>query len=109
MVHPGFPRESVTARWVLITVLLPLTTSIAQARPNDWQAELEHCRALHENVIPLLPAGKGQAVARSAVAMRRCVWIERRAEFAHRCRTVDVHGLDADRQQASVLPLSPPR
>jgi hypothetical protein len=62
-------------------VLLPLTTSIAQARPTDWQAELERCRAQHENVTPLLLVGKGQAVARSAVAMavRRCVWIERSA------------------------------
>jgi len=66
-------------RWVAIAMLLPLSASVAQARPVDWQAELDHCRALRENVAPLLRAGEGLSVARSAAAMRRCVWIERRA------------------------------
>ena len=59
--------------------MLSLFASIAQARPIDWQAELDRCRALRENAAPLLQAGEGQFVARSGVAMRRCVWIERRA------------------------------
>jgi hypothetical protein len=31
-------------RWVAIAMLLPLSASVAQARPIDWQAELDHCR-----------------------------------------------------------------
>jgi hypothetical protein len=37
-------------------------------------------KALRENVTPLLQAGEGQTVARSATAMRRCVWIDSRAK-----------------------------
>ena len=64
---------------VAITVL-PMLAAIAQARPIDWQAELDHCRALREQMGPLLQAGVGiSAVARSGTAARRCIWIERRA------------------------------
>jgi hypothetical protein len=53
---------------------------VAQARPIDWQAELDHCRALREQIDPLLRAGVGvSAAARSGTAARRCVWIEQRA------------------------------
>jgi hypothetical protein len=60
--------------------ILPMLIAIAQARPIDWQAELDHCRALREQMRPLLQAGEGiSAIARSGTAARRCVWIERRA------------------------------
>jgi hypothetical protein len=60
--------------------VLPMLASIASARPIDWQAELDRCRALGEQAEPLLRAGVGvSAVARSATAMRRCIWTERRA------------------------------
>jgi hypothetical protein len=60
-------------------MLLPLASG-AQARPIDWQAELDRCRALREQMQPLLLAGQGiSPIARSGAAVRRCVWIERRA------------------------------
>lgn len=53
---------------------------VAQARPVDWQAELDRCRAMREQMEPLLRAGVGvSAIARSGTAARRCVWIEQRA------------------------------
>jgi hypothetical protein len=60
--------------------ILQMLATIAQARPIDWQAELDHCRAIREQMGPLLRAGVGiSAIARSGTAARRCVWIERRA------------------------------
>jgi hypothetical protein len=60
--------------------MLPTLVAFAQARPVDWQAELDHCRALREQMGPLLQAGVGvSAVARSGASVRRCVWVERRA------------------------------
>jgi hypothetical protein len=64
----------------LATMMLLALTPVAQARPIDWQAELDHCRALREQMVPLLQAGQGiSAIARSGTAARRCDWIERRA------------------------------
>jgi hypothetical protein len=61
-------------------MLLLTLTSVAQARPIDWQAELDHCRALREQMVPLLLAGQGVSpITRSGAAARRCVWIKRRA------------------------------
>ena len=61
-------------------MMLPLLAAIAQARPIDWQAELDRCRAMREQMEPLLLAGQGLSpIARSGTAARRCVWIERRA------------------------------
>jgi len=67
-------------RNLLAIAILPMLAAIAQAGPTDWQAELDHCRALREQIEPLLRAGVGiSAIARSGTAARRCVWIERRA------------------------------
>ena len=61
-------------------MMLPLLAAIAQARPIDWQAELDRCRAMREQMEPLLLAGQGLSpIARSGTSARRCVWIERRA------------------------------
>ena len=61
-------------------MMLPLLPAIAQARPIDWQAELDRCRAMREQMEPLLLAGQGLSpIARSGTAARRCVWIVRRA------------------------------
>lgn len=61
-------------------MLLPMFATVVQARSIDWQAELDRCRALREQMEPLLRAGIGvSAVARSGTAVRRCVWIEQRA------------------------------
>jgi hypothetical protein len=55
--------------------ILPMLAAIAQARPVDWQAELDHGRALREQMGPLLQAGDGiSAIARSRTASRHCVW-----------------------------------
>jgi hypothetical protein len=63
-----------------VLLLLPMLEGAAQARPIDWQAELDRCRALREQMEPLLLAGQGLSpVAHSGSAVRRCVWIERRA------------------------------
>jgi hypothetical protein len=54
----------------------------AQARPIDWQAELDRCRAMREQMEPLLLAGQGLSpIARSGTAARRCVGIDH-----HACR-----------------------
>jgi hypothetical protein len=61
-------------------MILPMLAAVAQARPIDWQAELDRCRAMREQIEPLLLAGQGLSpIARSGAAARRCVWIERRA------------------------------
>jgi hypothetical protein len=61
-------------------MMLPMVAAVAEARPIDWQAELDRCRALREQMGPLLQAGEGvSAIARSGTAARRCAWIERRA------------------------------
>ena len=65
---------------LLAAPILLVLTYTAHARPFDWQAELQRCQALRENVTPLLLAGEGQSVARSATAMGRCAWIERQAK-----------------------------
>ncbi|HEX7564418.1 MAG TPA: hypothetical protein VF396_14390 [Bradyrhizobium sp.] len=64
----------------LTTPILVALAHTAHARPIDWKAELERCQALRENVTPLLRAGEGQSVSRSATAMRRCAWIEHQAK-----------------------------
>jgi len=67
-------------RTLFAIAMLPMLAAVAQARPIDWQAELDHCRALREQMVPLLQAGEGiSAIARSGTAARRCAWIERRA------------------------------
>ena len=64
---------------VAVTMLLALT-SVSHARPIDWQAELDRCRALREQIERLLLAGQTlPPIARSGTAARHCVWIERRA------------------------------
>ena len=56
-------------------MMLPLLAAIAQARPIDWQAELDRCRAMREQMEPLLLAGQGLSpIARSGAAARRCVF-----------------------------------
>ena len=59
-------------------VTLALMAPRADATIIDWQAELQRCRALRENVAPLLQAGEGiSAVGRSNRSVRRCIWIQR--------------------------------
>ena len=49
--------------------MLPMLAAVGQARPIDWQAELDRRRALREQMAPLLQAGEGlSAVARSGTA-----------------------------------------
>jgi hypothetical protein len=67
-------------RTLFAIVILPMLAAVAQARPIDWQAELDRCRALREQMGPLLRAGEAiSAIARSGMAARRCTWVERRA------------------------------
>src|SRR4051812_23111338 len=64
----------------LAVAILSLMASRADAAIIDWQAELQRCRALRENVAPLLQAGQGiSAVGRSKRTVRRCIWIQRMA------------------------------
>jgi hypothetical protein len=63
-----------------ICLALALLAPTARAGIIDWPAELARCRALRENMAPLLQAGEGiSAVGRSNAAVRRCIWIEHRA------------------------------
>ena len=39
-------------------MILPMLAPVAQARPIDWQAELDRCRAMREQMEPLLLAAK---------------------------------------------------
>ena len=56
-------------------MMLPMLAQVAQARPIDWQAELDRCRAMREQMEPLLLAGQGLSpIARSGAAARRCVF-----------------------------------
>ena len=58
--------------------VLALMASRADAAIIDWQAELQRCRTLRENIAPLLQAGEGiSAVGRSNKFVRRCIWIQR--------------------------------
>lgn len=67
-------------RLTVAAILLLVLAPVSQARPIDWQAELDLCRALRAQVQPLLLAGQGiSPIARSGKSLRRCVWIERRA------------------------------
>ena len=67
-------------RKTLAATMLLVLAPVAQARPIDWQAELDRCRAMREQMEPLLLAGQGLSpIARSGTAARRCIWIERRA------------------------------
>jgi hypothetical protein len=62
-----------------LMMLLALAPN-AHSKSIDWQAELDRCRALREQMEPLLLAGQGiSPIARSGASVRRCVWIERRA------------------------------
>ena len=64
----------------LAAMMLLALAPVAQARTIDWQAELDRCRAMREQMEPLLLAGQGLSpIARSGTAARRCVWIVRRA------------------------------
>ncbi|KYK47861.1 hypothetical protein A1D31_29140 [Bradyrhizobium liaoningense] len=63
----------------LAMATLALIASCADAAVH-WQAELQRCRSLRENVVPLLQAGEGiSAVGRSNRSVRRCIWIQRKA------------------------------
>ncbi|MBR1132327.1 hypothetical protein [Bradyrhizobium iriomotense] len=64
----------------LAVAMLTLAAPHAHAAMIDWQAELQRCRSLRENVAPLLQAGEGiSAVGRSSRSVRRCIWIQRMA------------------------------
>jgi hypothetical protein len=64
----------------LAMAALALMASRADAAIIDWQAELQRCRVLRQNVAPLLQAGEGiSAVGRSNRSVRRCIWIQRMA------------------------------
>ena len=64
----------------LATAMLSLLVPRADAAIIDWQAELQRCRELRQNVAPLLQAGEGiSAVGRSNRSVRRCIWIQRMA------------------------------
>jgi hypothetical protein len=65
---------------ILAAIMLLALAPVAQARPIDWQAELDRCRAMREQMEPLLRAGVGvSSIARSGTEARRCDWIKRRA------------------------------
>ena len=64
----------------LAAAVLALLAPRAEAAIIDWQAELQRCRELRQNVAPLLQAGEGiSAVGRSNRSVRRCIWIQRMA------------------------------
>ena len=46
--------------------MLPMLAAVANAKPIDWQAELDRCRTIREQMEPLLLAGQGLSpIARS--------------------------------------------
>ena len=44
-------------RTLAAMLLLPMFAAVAQARPIDWQTELDRCRAMREQMQPLLLGG----------------------------------------------------
>ena len=42
---------------ILAAIMLLALAPVAQARPIDWQAELDRCRAMREQMQPLLLGG----------------------------------------------------
>ena len=46
---------------ILAAIMLLALAPVAQARPIDWQAELDRCRAMREQMEPLLLAGQGMS------------------------------------------------
>ena len=65
---------------IMAAILMLTLATVAQAAPIDWQAELDRCRAMREQMEPLLRAGVGvSSIARSGTEARRCDWIKRRA------------------------------
>ena len=46
-------------------MMLPLLATVAEARTIDWQAELDRCRAMREQMQPLLLAGQGISLSRA--------------------------------------------
>jgi hypothetical protein len=63
---------------LLAMMLLPMLAPVAQARPIDWQAELDRCRAMREQMEPLLLAGKACLPSRGP-ERRRALRLDRAA------------------------------
>jgi len=62
------------------TMMVLALVPTADAKPIDWQAELDRCRVIRQQMEPLLLAGQSLSpIARSGRTARRCIWIERRA------------------------------
>ena len=58
--------------------MLALMASCADAAIIDWQAELQRCRVLRQNVAPLLQACHViSAVGRADSSGGRCIWSQR--------------------------------
>jgi hypothetical protein len=63
--------------------LLLIVFALSIATPNaalaiDRQAEIEHCKAVFQNVAPLVRAGESVSAARGGSNLRRCLWLQRR-------------------------------
>ena len=58
---------------ILAAIMLLALAPVAQARPIDWQAELDRCRAMREQMEPLLRAGNGRVLPSRDPGLRRAV------------------------------------
>ena len=50
---------------ILAAMLLLTLAPVAEAAPIDWQSELDRCRAMREQMEPLLLAGQGLLPSRA--------------------------------------------
>jgi len=67
-----------TVRELLLIVFALSITAPKAALAIDRQAEIERCKAVFENVAPLVRAGERVSAARGGSNLRRCLWLQRR-------------------------------
>jgi hypothetical protein len=67
-----------TVRELLLIILALSIIAPNAALAIDRQAEIEHCKAVFENVAPLVRAGERVSAARGGSNLRRCLWLQRR-------------------------------
>ena len=65
-----------TVRELLLIVFALSIIAPKAALAIDRQAEIEHCKAVFENVAPR--AGERVSAARGGSNLRRCLWLQRR-------------------------------
>ena len=67
-----------TVRELLLIVFALSIIAPKGALAIDRQAEIEHCKAVFQNVAPLVRAGEKVSAARGGSNLRHCLWLQRK-------------------------------